>query len=100
MFGTQKMIEVIAEDIHLLDSLKKAITRLELNPEGIKDRYSANQVRLANVLMSHSNITLKNGFAQVSSLLRDNIEQTVIRDIFLKIGRHSPVFSIFKVFKN
>ena len=43
MFGTQNMIEVIAEtDLHLLEALKSAIIRLELNPQGIKDRYSAN----------------------------------------------------------
>ncbi len=100
MFGTQNMIEVIAEDLHLLEALKNAIIRLDLNPEGLLDRYSANQVRLANILMFHSHIIQHKGHSQLSSLLRDNIEQTIIRDIILKIGRHSPAFSIFKVFKN
>lgn len=94
------MIEVIAEDSNLLDSLREAIIRLELNPEATEDKYSANQVRLANILVSHSHIKQSEGVAELSSLLRDNIEQTIIRDMFLKIGRHSPAFSIFKLLRD
>ncbi len=85
-----------------MDSLRKAIEKLELSDEDLKDKdtYSPNQVRLANMLMVNSMIKQHKGRIEMTSILRETLEQTINRDILMKIGRKSPAFSIFRVFKH
>ena len=83
MFGHENIFEVLVVKLKLLDSLRRAIEILELNQQDNKDTYSANEVRLANMLMVNSNIKEVKGKTELTSILRENIEQTMERDIIL-----------------
>ncbi len=88
LFGQQTVPFILKDEFRLLDSIRIAIENLDMPAEAKGDKFSANEVRLAQIMMNLTHIEQKPGQdPKLSSLLRDSLQDANLRDTLFKIGK-------------